>query len=253
MRWPNNTAYTEAVRDYPHISFQDLKLKGGNPKRGKDGFLMSYAGGFSIVFPIVKGLNTFALRCWTQEVGNAEVRYKEISAYLKRVGLPYFVDFEYVPTGILVNGTEYPITRMEWADGVSLRDFISQNLQRPHLFKVVADEFQKMIATLHKHQIAHGDLQDGNILLKRDGNSVEIKLIDYDSLFVPALHGQLDSIFGLPEYQHPERIAASGQAQATEKVDYFSELVIYLSFLALSENLGFGAGLKIKPKEAYCS
>ena len=61
-----------------------------------------------------------------------------------------------------------PITRMEWVEGVSLREFIEQNLQNPHIFKVVADEFQKMVSALHKHQIAHGDLQDGNILLKRN-------------------------------------------------------------------------------------
>ena len=215
--------------------------------------MVSYAGGFSIVFPIVKGSTTFALRCWTQEVGNAEVRYKEISAYLKRVGLPYFVDFEYVPMGILVNGIKYPITRMQWADGVSLRDFISQNLKSRHIFKVVADAFQKMVATLHTHQIAHGDLQDGNILLERKGNSIEIKLIDYDSLFVPALRGQLDSIRGLPEYQHPIRMAADEQAQATEKLDYFSELVIYLSFLALSEKPGLWRSFEDKTEEACCS
>ena len=235
MSWPNHTAYTEAVRDYPHISLQDPKLKGGKPKRGQDGFLTSYSGGFSIVFPIVKGSNTFALRCWMEDVGNAEVRYKETSAYLQHVRLPYFVDFEYVPEGILVNGARHPITRMQWADGVSLRDFISGNLKCPRLFKVVADAFQKMVATLHKHQIAHGDLQDGNILLNRNRNTVEIKLIDYDSLFVPALRGQLDKIRGLPEYQHPVRMAADERTQATEKVDYFSEIVIYLSFLALSE------------------
>ena len=235
MSWPDRTTYTQAVRDYPHISLLDPELKGGTPQRGQDGFLKSYSGGFSIVFPIVQGSNTFALRCWMEDVGNAEVRYKAISAYLQRVRLPYFVNFEYVPLGILVNGARHPITRMRWADGVSLRDFISGNLKRPRLFKVVADAFQKMVATLHKHQIAHGDLQDGNILLNQNRNTVEIKLIDYDSLFVPALGGQLDKIRGLPEYQHPVRMNADERTQATEKLDYFSELVIYLSFLALSE------------------
>ena len=90
-----------------------------------------------------------------------------------------------------------------------------------------------MVAALHTHQIAHGDLQDGNILLKRNGTDVEIKLIDYDSLYVPALRGQPEQIVGLPEYQHPKRMIGGGQAN--EKVDYFSELVIYLSFLSLSE------------------
>ena len=235
MNWPSRSEYTEAVRSYPNRSLKDPKLKGGTPKIGTDGFPMSYSGGFSIVFPIVKGSNTFALRCWMENIGNAAVRYKEIYDYLQRVRLPYFVDFEYVPKGIWVMGNDYPITRMQWAAGVSLRDFISQNLKRPRLFKVVADAFQEMVATLHQNQIAHGDLQDGNILINQNRNTIEIKLIDYDSLFVPTLQGQLDNIRGLPEYQHPARIIADPRTQATEKVDYFSELVIYLSFLALSE------------------
>ena len=90
-----------------------------------------------------------------------------------------------------------------------------------------------MAKTLHTHQISHGDLQDGNILLKLNGTDVEIKLIDYDSLFVPSLGGYPDSIVGLPEFQHPHRMAGGGTANA--KVDYFSELVIYLSFRSLAE------------------
>ena len=123
---------------------------------------------------------------------------------------------------------------MEWVEGVSLREFIKQNLQSAHIFAVAATEFQKMVATLHKHGIAHGDLQDGNILIKHNGADVEIKLIDYDSLFVPTLQDQPEQIVGLPEYQHPRRVAVGGKVR--EKVDYFSELVIYLSFLSLSEN-----------------
>lgn len=233
MQWPSRAEYTEAVRDYPHVSLQDTNLQGGNPRRGKDNFVTSDTGAFSIVFPIDIVSRTFALRCWVKDVGNAKNRYKKISAYLKQKGLPYFVDFEYVPEGILVNGTKYPITRMEWVEGVSLREFIEQNLQTPTFFKTVATKFQKMVAVLHTHQIAHGDLQDGNILLKKNGSTVEIKLIDYDSLFVPTLRGQPEQIVGLPEYQHPKRIAGGGQAN--EKVDYFSELVIYLSFLSLAE------------------
>ena len=235
MQWPIHAKYIEAVRDYPHVSLQDPKLRGGKVKMGRDNFVLSYAGGFSIVFPIDVGSETFALRCWTKGVDDAQVRYEKISDYLQQVSLPWFVDFKYEPEGkgILVNGTEYPITRMEWVDGVSLRGFIEQNLQDPHIFKVVATEFQKMVSTLHKREIAHGDLQDGNILLKRNGNGIEIKLIDYDSLFVPKLRGQPEQILGLPEYQHPQRMIGGGQAN--KKVDYFSELVIYLSFLSLAE------------------
>ena len=52
-------------------------------------------------------------------------------------------------------------------------------------------------------------------------------------MFVPALRGHSDTIVGLAEYQHPSRIAGGGTAN--EKVDYFSELVVYLSLIALAE------------------
>ena len=226
MRWPSFTDYEFAVMNAFAYSVLDPKFKGGSPGKGM-------SGGFSRVYPVDVGAKTFALRCWTRNVADAKMRYEEISACLKRIRLPYFVDFEYVSEGILVEGQKYSTTRMEWAEGQTLRAFIADNLQDADVFKTVAAEFEKMVETLHAHQISHGDLQDGNILLKRRGAQVKIKLIDYDSLFVPALQGQPDSIVGLPEYQHPQRIAGGGQA--SEKVDYFSELVIYLSFLSLAE------------------
>lgn len=233
MQYPSRADYIQAIRDYPQISMKDRELIGGNPKRGSDNFPIFYSGGFSCVFPIEVDSGTYALRCWIKEVGDAETRYQKISDYLKRIRLSYFVDFDYVPEGILVEGTSYPITRMEWADGETLRNFIEQNLRDSDVLRTAADEFRKMVGTLHHYQISHGDLQEGNILIKRTGNRVKIKLIDYDSLFVPTLQGYADSIVGLPEYQHPQRMA--GGRQANEKVDYFSELVIYLSFRGLAE------------------
>lgn len=241
MLWPTPVEYKQAISFFHDVSILDPKLQGGIPLR--DSFdVIHDTGAYSIVFPIEVlsevSSNTYALRCWTQDITrnieDAETRYKEISDYLRQHRLPYFVDFEYVPSGIWVNEDEYPVTRMEWAEGKALCDFITDNLQDDRCLKATAAEFQKMVETLHVHQISHGDLQDGNILLKRDGTDIEIKLIDYDSLFVPALREQPDNIVGLPAYQHPQRIAGDGGAK--EKVDYFSELVIYLSLLSLAEN-----------------
>ena len=230
MLWPTPADYAQAVGGFPDVSLLDSKLRGGRPKTDSTIGLLVYSGGFSTVFPIEVATDVYALRCWTRDIGGAKNRYEKISAHLKRVRLPYFVDFKYVPEGILINGKRYPITRMEWSEGELLRDFIDQNLQNATIFRTVADEFRKMVADLHTHRISHGDLQNGNILVKKDGTDVEIKLIDYDSLFVPDLHGQPSPTPGLPEYQHPARGSLSN-----EKVDYFSELVIYLSFLSLSE------------------
>ena len=233
MAYPTLTDYIQAVRDYPHISILDSVLKGGTPVRGPNS-LRVYSGGFSCVFPFEVGSNTFALRCWRRDIGGAEIRYQEISSYLKQRNLPYFVEFEYIPEGILVNGTRWPTTRMEWAEGETLCEFVKSNIHDPGVLRTAAAEFLKMAETLHNHQMSHGDLQDGNILLRKSGTDVDIKLIDYDSMFVPALRAQPDSVIvGLPEYQHPQR--QSGAKGANEKIDYFSELVIYLSLLSLAE------------------
>ena len=100
MLWPSRSDYTGAVGGYPHISMLDPKLKGGNPRRGSNNYLMVYSGGFSTVFPVDVLSNTYALRCWIADVGEAETRYKELSVYLKQCGLSYFVDFEYLSEGI---------------------------------------------------------------------------------------------------------------------------------------------------------
>ena len=233
MAYPSRGDYAAAVGGFPHVSILDATLRSGTPARGLNNLLLVYSGGFSSVFPLVIGSNTFALRCWVRDIGDAEIRYQEISNYLNQKNLPYFVEFAYIREGILVNGTKWPITRMEWAEGETLCQFIENNLHDAALLRTTAAEFLKMVETLHTHQISHGDLQDGNIVLKRTGPDVEIKLIDYDSVFVPALRGFPDSIVGLPQYQHPNRIAGGGVAN--EKADYFSELVIYLSLLAVAE------------------
>ena len=67
------------------------------------------------------------------------------------------------------------------------------------------------------------------------GDDLTIKLIDYDSLYIPCkeFENKIEEIKGLPDYQHPCRMQ---NKYANSKVDYFSELIIYLSLTALVEN-----------------
>src|SRR2546430_4647189 len=55
--------------------------------------------------------------------------------------------------------------------------------------------------TLFRSQVAHGDLQHGNILVR--GGSIQ--LVDYDGMWVPALKGRHATEIGHRAYQHPER------------------------------------------------
>jgi serine/threonine protein kinase len=240
--YPSSQECETAVKHLDKLVL-DRYFKGGVARTLKGGTrgnrLELYSGGYSRVFPVEVGSKTLALRCWVADVGDARQRYQEIEKYLTVNPLQYFVEFAYVEKGFTARKKIFPIIRMEWVNGLSLKDFIEKYINNQKILLESASKFKIMVEDLHAKNISHGDLQDGNIILLTNKNTVDIKLIDYDSLFVPSLRGFPDQIVGLPSYQHPSRIQASrikGQvAKANEHVDYFSELVIYLSILSFAE------------------
>jgi serine/threonine protein kinase len=231
MKYPLRGDYDTVVRNLDKFVDDDT-LKQGKPVMQKHNphLLLSYNGGKAIVYEIQTKDKIYALKCWVEDLGNLKVHYKAIDEYLKKVNLPYFVDFSYQEKGILVNGIKYPIICMEWVEAISFKTFIGNNIHNPACLRNLAENFLKMAETLHKNNISHGDLQHGNILIRKDNNN--ICLIDYDSLFVPELRNENDHIKGLPGYQHPHR---NKLVKLNVKSDYFSELIIYLSLIILSE------------------
>lgn len=197
-----------------------LKLNNGDPQ--------VFVGGFTVVFPVDVNHEKWAFRCWHTALGNVRKRFKIISDYINNLKSPYFCDFYYCDEGLFVEGKIFPTTRMKWIDGETINTYILDNRNNHAALLKLGNEFIKMIDFLHANKIAHGDLQHGNIIVK-DG---DIKLVDYDSIFCPGLEGESDIITGKAEFQHPKRKDAK---IATAKLDYFSELVIYLSILAVAE------------------
>lgn len=208
----------------------DEHAKNGIFRRDARGRLIAYVGGFSVVFPYetVNG-EKWAFRCWHSDVNNSQRRYEIISDAIQKAQLDFLCDFEYVEKGINVEGTIFPTTRMRWIDGITIKDYICRNRYSKHLLKALADRFLTMTRALHDLSLAHGDLQHGNILVSGDH---QLYLVDYDSFYCPKLKGEADNVTGLPDYQHPTRIS---NKSVTEKLDYFSELIIYLSILAIAE------------------
>lgn len=198
-------------------------------RRDKRGRLVAYTGGFSVVYPFEYNNEVWAFRCWHADLGNLRGHFLTLSSALSKLNLPYFCSFTYVDEGIVVEGKKYPTTRMKWIDGKNLKEYICIHKNDKNKLKNLANNFVKMITTLHKYHISHGDLQHGNILIDDNDN---LFLIDYDSVYVPELQGEADIIKGLKGYQHPKR---GDNLLANEKVDYFSELIIYLSILAIAE------------------
>ena len=209
----------------------DEHAKNGVFRRDARGRLIAYTGGFSVVFPYeAANGEKWAFRCWHIDVNNSKRRYEIISDAIQQAQLDFLCGFEYIENGINVEGRIYPTTRMRWIDGITIKDYICQNRNSKHLLKELADKFLAMTRSMHSLSLAHGDLQHGNILVGKDHR---LYLVDYDSFYCPELQGEADNVTGLPDYQHPARIT---NKSVSEKLDYFSELIIYLSILAISEN-----------------
>lgn len=208
------------------------KLKGATVKlNSRNGEPLFYTGGFKMVFILEKGSKKWSFGVWHTGFTQKKERFKKISKYIEKQKLPYFVDFIYDENGLLVNGELVDTIRMEWLEGDLLKDYIEKNLNDKTKLKKLADNFLKMCEDLHDNKISHGDLQHGNILIDNQGN---IKLIDYDSICVPDIEGHTELVWGLRGYQHPSRLAEN--TNSSLKADYFSELIIYLSLIAIAEN-----------------
>lgn len=210
------------------------KLRGGHPIR-KGGRLVRYAGGFCIVFPYeVPGFRSrkYAVRLWHTKVESLQRRSETISRALKASKLSYFVPFEFVPEALMTVKGVQPAAIMDWVDAAPLKKYIAENLSFPERLIALADAFRQMAVDLHRFRFSHGDLQHGNILVRPDGKLV---LVDYDSMYVPGLEDLSDEIKGLGGYQHPSRWKSRNLSASR---DYFSELIIYTSILALSRHPG---------------
>jgi serine/threonine protein kinase len=227
---PNKSDIINAVNNLD--SFLKVKeLKGATVKKNLTGQPFFFTGGFNMVFQLEKESTKWAFRVWHIYLQNLKVRFQKISKYLITKNLPYFAEFIYDENGLLVNGDFVDTIRMVWLDGLLLKDFLKLNLQNKQKLLDLAKSFLEMCSELHKNKISHGDLQHGNIIIDNNG---KIKLIDYDSICVPDIEGEEELVTGLKGYQHPTRLNSKNFASL--KADYFSELIIYLSIIALANN-----------------
>jgi hypothetical protein len=225
MAWPTNQDYSEAVQN-PPLTFSDVELKKGQVNVDKNGLPIPCSGAFAVVFKVKILPQSWAIKCFTSEILDQQRRYEAISNYLAKVALPYTVPFTFMQNGIMVYGQKYPLLKMQWVQGESLSSFVARSINYPDTLLSLAKVWVRMMADLKAVNIAHGDLQHGNIVVVGD----QLKLIDYDGMFVPALAGQQSNEIGHRNYQLPSR----SRWDYGPYLDNFSAWVIYVSLVALA-------------------
>jgi len=225
MPWPGPSEYQRVIQN-PRICFYDPELKAGTVVLTPLGLPRVASGNFACVYEIRSGARRIAVKCFIRQISDLRRRYGLISQHLQGFWLPQLVRFEYQEQGILVQKQLYPIVKMDWVDGVPLHTFVERHLGDANTLLGLAQQWRALITGLQKARIAHGDLQHGNILV----SAGQLRLVDYDGMFVPPLLGERAPELGHPNYQHPKRTAKDYD----KSMDNFSALVIYLTLRALA-------------------
>jgi formylglycine-generating enzyme required for sulfatase activity len=230
MSWPTPSDYQEAIQN-PHLCFQDPGLKAGKTVLTPLGLPRVACGNFASVYEVRSGKQRWAVRCFLRQVSDQQQRYSLVSRHLEEVWLPPLVGFEYQSQGIRVRGQQFPVVKMEWVEGDVLPAYVERHLKSPGALRKLAAQWRGLVNSLRGNHLAHGDLQHGNILVTAQD---QIKLVDYDAMYIPALGGRNSPELGHVNFQHPQRAARDYDAG----LDSFSALVIYLSLRALAVEPG---------------
>ncbi|MEO5375783.1 MAG: protein kinase family protein [Alphaproteobacteria bacterium] len=232
MAFPLITDYTTAVRN-ARSRFATLDLVPELDSRGVPVFM---AGNFATVFKATENStgSRVAVKCFIRDMPDVEKRYRAIAAMIAKTKASLFINLRFCPNELFVHSTSagngaYPVVVMPWIEGRTLgqviRNLCTNNKQNglASLTRVWA----RLSLTMLSLGIAHGDLKHDNVMAAPDA---VLKLIDYESMYVPSLKGLHSLVLGGVHYQHPKRETS----HFNPSVDHFSILVITLSLRALT-------------------
>ena len=228
MPYPSLEQYNQAFQLHSRL-LSDPELKAGTVATSGLGLPLAISGGFALTYTIRTGAKKYAVRCFHRESKGLERRYEAISKRLANLRSPYFVDFQFQPKGISVEGNAYPVVKMAWAKGETLGEFIEANRHAPHALTKLSTSIVSLAAFLETARIAHGDLQTGNLMVSDGGSSVQ--LIDYDGMYVDEIKALGSAELGHVNFQHPRRKTAN---PFDWTLDRFSQITVWLALKALA-------------------
>lgn len=205
--------------NYPSIGEynQIIQKKGGNSFRTLNGInlipsrtapikvYLFGSGAFAAVFKGSINGNTYAIRCFLSAENETIERYKSICKYISQLNSSWKTECEFIDSEITVNGKAYPVLKMEWINGVLINEFVSQNLSNNNILSELQNKLISISEDLEKNKVGHGDLQCGNIVISGYSSNFQVKLIDYDGMYVPELAFKKSIEKGRSEFQHPKR------------------------------------------------
>ena len=207
-RWPLPSAYDDSLFDPNHW------MKSPELKRmvvesvGVGGQSSIYqTGGFACVAKAQLDGEWWAIRLLYRQQVDLEERYRAIQARQDRGDLlDIMVPVEYRDDEIGVSGyaDRYPVILVKWVEGSVLNEFVENACRKKDIsslrkLRSALFALESRMRVLH---MAHGDLSGDNVMVTELNGQLNLKLLDYDSLWLPEIR-DLKSSVGDGQMQHP--------------------------------------------------
>lgn len=227
MHHPSFAEYSDALQQFDlGLALSDELLRQGTLRMRGPAHPVVHTGNFALTFEVVVDGTRHAVRCFHKPSDSLHERYNGIAACLRSISSPYFVAFEFQPSGITTESGTYPIVRMEWAEGSTLAAYVADHRHDVSALQALRASLRALAAHLQEHGIAHGDIQPTNVIVQ---GSCDLRLIDYDGMYTPQLAGRSSAELGQRNFQHPGRRACHFDAN----LDRLSFMLIDLALDAI--------------------
>ena len=249
--------------NYPLISEyeREIKTKGSVilklpqhydfvPNKIKPIKIYSYgSGAMAGVFKVEGMGKQYALRVFLNGGNPQNInRVMDIAKHLGDISSDFLCKYQLYQNGIVVKDHSFPVILMEWVNGKKLNEYVDSILNQNDKISELQFHLVKLNESMEKNQMAHGDIQSGNVLVEEKGGAgIQLKLVDYDAMFLPELSGQKAIEIGHSSFQHPKRDKSVYNAE----MDRFSFWLILTALEAIKFdknlwskdiNLGFNDG-----------
>ena len=206
MKFPSSKQYKTALKDIGAF-FLPKEIKVLSPRKNSRGEpRCEFYKQSCIAYLEDSSGKKWILKLFNQHDNARDARYTALKTVLPKLSKSsrYFIDFEYFKEAIEVDGERFPALLMEEITGKTMnrlaKDYISE--KNTDALSRLAGKIISLSKSLYADRVTHGDIHFENIFILENG---DIKLIDYDDIFVAEKITTPSDVTGHENFSHPKR------------------------------------------------
>lgn len=179
-----------------------------------------------IVFKAEHNSQAYAIRFFLNDDPEFFKRYQQAQDYLEQKSFSWKVPFTF-------SGEGYnPMVKMDWIESLSLTEYLDLIIKNPIHIAGLQSKLVALHRELEGNGIAHSNLNMKHIRFVKRGQDHDLKLIDYDSMYLPVFKEKDSFTTGMPGFQHPMRLSSD----FSETIDRFSFWIFITALEAFKAN-----------------